>query len=225
MSDKSKNILLGVLIVGLVSMTVAYAALSTSLTIGGTATVANAKWDIHFASVAVDTSASATTIPSTDYSLGTLDTALDQENTPATIGTALSGLSATLKKPGDKLTVNFNIVNAGTIDAKKATTNGFNMTITNHDDNTKTASGTTNNQAVTLDTVDYTINCSDPAILTKQGGATSTSACTLTLEYKSLDTGSTITGAQQSTTAGTDQTATVAGGTYDITAAWNYVQN
>ena len=46
MNNKNKNILLGVLIVGIISMTVAFAALSTRLNINGTAKVSSFKWQI-----------------------------------------------------------------------------------------------------------------------------------------------------------------------------------
>ena len=50
MSEKSKNILLGVLVVGLVSMTVAYAALTQTLNINGSAKVqnVNSSWRVRF---------------------------------------------------------------------------------------------------------------------------------------------------------------------------------
>ena len=43
-----KNVLLGVLIVGVLAMTVAFAALATNLTINGTANIAATKWNIRF---------------------------------------------------------------------------------------------------------------------------------------------------------------------------------
>ena len=46
MSNKNKNILLGVLIVGIISMTVAFAALSTRLNINGTAKVSSFRKEI-----------------------------------------------------------------------------------------------------------------------------------------------------------------------------------
>ena len=45
--NKNKNILLGVLIVGIISMTVAFAALSTRLNINGTANILNS-WCVGF---------------------------------------------------------------------------------------------------------------------------------------------------------------------------------
>ena len=211
MSEKSKNILLGVLIVGLVSMTVAYAALTTNLKIQGTANVAETKWDIHFANVAVD---SANTTTGLVYDLGTLD---DHAATTG-IGTLIDGLTVTLDKPGDKLTVNFDIENAGTIDAKLAS---FNKHIT------KGNAVVDTDTADTKDVVNYTITCGGaaPAVnstLAKRESvsvATKTS-CVLTVEYL-VDTGS---AKQNSQTPGQDQTVNQAQSTYKFDANWQYVQ-
>lgn len=206
MSEKSKNILLGVLIVGLVSMTVAYAALSTSLSIRGTATVEATKWDIHFANVEVDEG--ATTIPSTDYNLGTLTAAGDSP-------TLIDGLTATLKKPTDKLVVNFDIVNTGTIDAKLS---AFTKHITLGDSIVSTDTAATN------DVVTYTVKCgnADPAVnseLVKTNGSTS---CVLTVQYDNNAMGG--AGQQTSQTAGTDQTVNQNAKTFKFDANWTYIQ-
>ena len=207
MSDKSKNILLGVLIVGLVSMTVAYAALSTSLTINGTANVSATTWDIHFEHVAVDTGAGKTNI--SNYSLGTLDGA-----TTNTTGTAIAGLTATLNKPGDKLVVNFDIVNAGTIDA---TVSSFTKHIAKGSEAAIT--GDTN------DVVNYTISCTTGGaegqdLLKSTSTPNNTSSCVLTLEY----TGEAASVTQPSTVAGQNQTVRQDAKTFTVDANWTYVQ-
>ena len=197
MSEKSKNILLGVLIVGLVSMTVAYAALSTNLAINGTANVAATRWDIHFANVQVDTSTGKTNIPQTDYSLGTLDA-----STSSTTGTLIEGLTATLKKPGDKLVVKFDIVNTGTITAKNT--------------------GFTSSLSPSNDVVTYTLTCgsgangSDSQLAANTGSA----SCELTLLYN--DTADDIT--QTSQTAGEDQVINNPEKNFTFGASWTYVQ-
>ena len=109
MQEKTKNVLLVVLIVGLVSMTVAYAALSTTLTISSSAKVNNTKWDIQitdFTEVSgqnnnVSGSSEATVKPG--YS---------------TSGTTITGVEVTFKKPGDVAKFSFNLKNLGDIDAK-----------------------------------------------------------------------------------------------------------
>ena len=217
MSEKSKNILLGVLIVGLVSMTVAYAALSTSLNISGTANVASATWDIRFENYSTLT--------------GTGNTNVDAPQVTAALAnsstTKLSNVDVTLSKPGDKLVYQFDIVNNGTIDAKKATSNGFSMSITPGSGTAGNAQSATSYGTLTVGPVDYTVSCDDQAnaVLTKKNGTDDTFACTLTVEYKDLGSESSVAGAQTSQTAGTNQTASVPGGTYTISADWTFVQN
>ena len=60
MSDKTRNLLIGLLTVGIIAMTVAYAALSQTLNISGSAQVQGKSdsWNIHFAHI---TSASTAT--------------------------------------------------------------------------------------------------------------------------------------------------------------------
>lgn len=106
MNTRAKNTLLIVLIIGLVSMTVAYAALSTTLRIGSSAKIASSRWDIHFENLNLVTNASSNT--------GTVITpAQIQPNT-----TQISGLVVDLKKPGDSVSYTFDIVNSGDINAK-----------------------------------------------------------------------------------------------------------
>ena len=117
MSNKTKNIILIILIVGLVVMTVVYAALSTALRIGGTANISEAKWDIHFANF------DDTHIPANAVGGGTNTGVIKSVSTNAT---AITNLKVDLKKPGDTIKYKFDIVNAGTIDAKL---NTFDQTI------------------------------------------------------------------------------------------------
>ena len=106
MTEKKKNILLAVLIVGVVSMTVAFAALSQNLNINGSASVQNLSdsWNIHFAHISntaneIKTSGYATT-PSSSITL---------DNTTVTVP------EVTLKAPGDKVEYIFKVVNEGDI--------------------------------------------------------------------------------------------------------------
>ena len=209
MSNQKKNVLLAVLIVGLVSMTVAYAALITNLKIQGTANVAATSWDIHFANVAVG---SGTNLAQADYSLGTLD----PEGSSHSTGTLISGMTATLSKPGDKLEVTFDIVNTGTIDAKLAS---FTKHITLGNSVVSTDTADTN------DVVTYTVTCggSAPAtnsVLVKTSGSTS---CVLTVRYDDNAMGG--TGQQSSQTPGTDQTVSQQAKTFSFDANWQYIQN
>lgn len=101
-SNKAKNILLFILVIGLVGMTIAYAALSQRLDINSTANVKASTWDIHFKNLS---SANKT---------GTANVVTE----PTLTNTAISGLNVELQKPGDSVTYTFDIENAGTIDAK-----------------------------------------------------------------------------------------------------------
>ena len=103
MNNKVQNILLGVLAVGLIGITVAYATLSQQLKINGTAKVASAKWDVHFANM------------STGAKTGYAEIATTGKLTAS--GTTVSGNFGTLKAPGDSITYTFDIENAGDINA------------------------------------------------------------------------------------------------------------
>ena len=104
MNNKVQNILLGVLAVGLIGITVAYATLSQQLKINGTAKVASAKWDVHFANM------------STGAKTGYAEIATTGKLTAS--GTTVSGSFGTLKAPGDSITYTFDVTNAGSINAK-----------------------------------------------------------------------------------------------------------
>ena len=108
MDNRKKNILLGTLIVGVVSMTVAFAALSTTLSINGTAGIPTTRWDIHFANGTDNTSGT--------HANGKVNKGkIEDVNFQAT---SITGFTVTLYQPNDEVVYNFDIVNAGTIDAE-----------------------------------------------------------------------------------------------------------
>ena len=109
MQEKTKNVLIAVLIVGLVSMTVAYAALSTTLTISSSAKVAATKWNII-----IDNFAQAAAQP--NGVSGTSEVTVTGPT--STSGTTISVLVVTFKKPGDVAKFTFNLKNTGDIDAQ-----------------------------------------------------------------------------------------------------------
>lgn len=98
---KVKILSLAALIVAVLGLTVAFAALSQTLTINGSASVNAAEWDVHFENV------------------GNEETYGDSSVTlPSVSGTKLSNYSMTITKPGDYASFEFDIVNSGTIDAQ-----------------------------------------------------------------------------------------------------------
>ena len=109
MQEKTKNVLLAVLIVGLVSMTVAYAALSTTLTISSSAKVAATKWDIKITDFAQ---------AATQANLVSGTSEVTVTGPTSTSGVTISGLVVTFKKPGDVAKFTFNLKNEGDINAK-----------------------------------------------------------------------------------------------------------
>ena len=97
-----KIISLCALLVAVLGLTVAFAALSQTLTINGSAAVNTASWDIHFEK----TSGKETKVKGA---------ATFTE--PTLSGTTIENFSATLTKPGDSVIYYFDIVNNGTVDA------------------------------------------------------------------------------------------------------------
>ena len=106
MNNKTQHILLGVLAVGLVGISVAYASLSQNLTINGTAKVATATWDIKFDNMSAGAATGYATLPSSGK-FGI-----------QTGSTTVSGDLGTLKAPGDTITYTFKVKNNGSINAK-----------------------------------------------------------------------------------------------------------
>ena len=97
---KIKVLSIAALLVAVLGLTVAFAALSQTLTINGSATVNTASWDIHFKNLSTPTltgNAAVTTAP-------TLDTK----------GTTIGNYALKLTKPGDSVTYTFDVENSGT---------------------------------------------------------------------------------------------------------------
>lgn len=102
-NENRKTLILLLLGIIIVSISIAYASLATSLNIGGTVNAPSVNWDVHFINFSTQTPASGNTgqIISVDTS-----------------NTSIERLKAELKKPGDSITYNFDIKNFGNIDAK-----------------------------------------------------------------------------------------------------------
>ena len=123
-NEGKKDIILLILGFSIVTISVAYAALSTTLSISGRAGIPQTNWDIHFENFSTSLTPANTLSGATNT--GTITSV-------TTSNTSIDNLRAELKKPGDSIVYSFDIVNNGTIDAKLAS---FNDSITCASDNT-----------------------------------------------------------------------------------------
>ena len=99
---KIKTLSLVALIVAVLGLGVAFAALSSQLTINGSAKAQAGSWNIHF-------------VKTLDMPTQTTGDASFTE--PTLSDTSILGFKATVTKPGDSVTYYFDIVNSGTVDA------------------------------------------------------------------------------------------------------------
>jgi hypothetical protein len=96
----TRTLILVTLIVAVLGLTIAYASMSKVLTIKGSTGLTASTWDIHFENLSeVETTGAATATK------------------PTLSDTTITGFEATVTKPGDSVTFEFDIVNAGTMDA------------------------------------------------------------------------------------------------------------
>ena len=105
MKDRGfKVIAIAALLLAVVGLTVAYASYTETLKVSGTVTAKGSteSWDVHF------------TEPSSP-TLGGIATVGTAPNTSATV---ISGFNINFFAPGDSVEYNFNVVNAGMLDAK-----------------------------------------------------------------------------------------------------------
>ncbi len=102
---RTKTLVVVVLLVVIAGLTVAFAALSTTLNINGTAYLDAAKWGIRFENLSSPTKIGSAT---------TTGTAKIEETKAAEI----TGINVSLSTPGDKVTYTVDLVNKGTINAK-----------------------------------------------------------------------------------------------------------
>ena len=104
--DKSKNFVIGALLVAIMVMSVGYALLAQTLTINGTGKI-DAHWDVHFLNDIAGTFEKASNSKNDG----------GQEILPTSSGVTAT-FSADLNEPGAKATYTVTIKNAGTIDAR-----------------------------------------------------------------------------------------------------------
>ena len=102
---RTKALVVVVLLIVIAGLTVAFAALSTTLNINGTAYLDASKWGIRFENLSSPTKIGSAT---------TTGTAKIEESKSAEI----TGINVSLSTPGDKVTYTVDLVNKGTINAK-----------------------------------------------------------------------------------------------------------
>ena len=102
---RTKALVIVVLLIVIAGLTIAFAALSTTLNINGTAYLDAAKWGIRFENLSSPTKIGSAT---------TTGTAKIEETKAAEI----NGINVSLSTPGDKVTYTVDLVNKGTINAK-----------------------------------------------------------------------------------------------------------
>lgn len=106
---KIKALSLVALVVAVIGLTVAFAALSQTLTINGSANIDSATWDIHFANL----STSATTGGASVVTEPSIKASIDGK-----ASTVIGDYDVILTKPGDSITYTFDVTNAGTVNAR-----------------------------------------------------------------------------------------------------------
>ena len=190
-----KNILLIVLVIGIISITVAFAALTTKLKISGTANTSSASWNIHFQNW---TNQTQSTVDGHQNTAEYDDTQILQTLQPNV--TKIEGVNVILKQPGDYVKYRVQIKNDGTIDGE--------------------LSNFTRNISVDSNVIDYTITCTDASennaltvgyVLAHGEYVT----CELEIKYKNQT---------NSHTSGTDQIYQQGSITANIGADWTWVQ-
>ena len=106
-TKRNKRLIIALALILLVTISIGYAAISTTLSINGTANIAATSWNVHFEGVNV-TTGSVT---------GTNVTTAPAVPNGSTTTTSLT-YNVTLEKPGDFYEFTVNVVNGGTINAK-----------------------------------------------------------------------------------------------------------
>lgn len=107
--SKTKNVIIGGLLIAIVAMSVGYAALAQQLTINGTANI-NASWNIAFTKIVEGTLTGATT-----------------KDTPTISGTSAT-FEVDLAYPGATATYDITVENKGSIDATLQSISGLDAT-------------------------------------------------------------------------------------------------
>ena len=155
-----KDYIIICLIACIVSLSIAYATISATLTITNDLTVKAHDWDIHFENLEQEsiTGSNSATVTSP---------AVIEEDT-----TKISGLQVSFKKPGDKVVYTFDVTNAGEIDAKLSSIS--------------IGTPTCNPTSVICDDLEYTLKYADGSSISENDVLDSgdTVSLKLTINYK-----------------------------------------
>ena len=102
----TKVVALTAMFLAIIGMTVAFAAMSQTLTIQGTAEMRTARWDVRFVTNTLNT---------------TVSTHAELLQAPTLTATNLGTFEARLTRPGDSVVFTFDVTNAGDINARIGT--------------------------------------------------------------------------------------------------------
>ncbi len=102
-----KALAIVVLVIAVIGLSVAFAALSQTLTINGSAKLDASKWGLKFDNLVL----ASAPLPNSDYILG-------EANIKTEDNTVIENMNVRLKTPGDKIVYTVDLVNEGTINAK-----------------------------------------------------------------------------------------------------------
>ena len=120
MKRKHLYIILIVLVILVASLSLAYAALSSTLSISGSADVVASSWDVHFENEQFVTTISNDNLY--DYKVQPLKThsggVCESDCISSSGNTTLEFQAMAISAPGEFKVIQFDVVNAGTIDAK-----------------------------------------------------------------------------------------------------------
>lgn len=115
-NSQTKNIVLGVLLVAVVTLSIAYAALSATLSINAQATVKGANWNVKFREKSGQTNLCTITKGSASSNASFVT-----GKTGTISDTVFNNLAVNFSVPGDKVVCTWEVANLGDFDAKLTT--------------------------------------------------------------------------------------------------------
>ena len=134
MSRKTKTILVATLLIAILTLSIGYAALSSSLKIKGTASVTGEKWEVRF----VKNESTESGKGQAECDIGTIE------------DTSITNLSARFKVPGDSCIFTVPVENTGTLSASLVDVIGKETALI--------FNGNTEDQAILDSNVEYSVN-------------------------------------------------------------------